>query len=74
MTSYVLRVADESQESGDPMIKPIWWKVPEDSIAVTIDSQFTLGDELMVAPVLEQGECQKTIMETFCQRYRQTEV
>ena len=52
---YILSVAKESQKMGAPMLRPLWWSAPNDSIAVTIDSQFMLGDDLLVAPVQEKG-------------------
>jgi alpha-glucosidase (family GH31 glycosyl hydrolase) len=39
--------------TGAPIIRPLWWVAPMDPIALTIDSQFMLGDTYLVAPVLE---------------------
>ena len=40
-------------KSGTPIIRPMWWKTPEDQVAQTIDSQFMIGDDLLVAPILD---------------------
>jgi hypothetical protein len=40
--------------TGAPIIRPLWWVAPRDSVALRIDSQFMLGDTYLVAPVLEQ--------------------
>lgn len=45
-----------SVETGAPMVRPLWWLAPRDSIALTIDSQYMVGERLMVAPVQEPGK------------------
>jgi len=41
--------------AGWPIIRPLWWLAPTDDVALRCDSQFLLGDRLLVAPVLDQG-------------------
>jgi len=41
--------------AGWPIIRPLWWIAPTDDVALRCDSQFLLGDRLLVAPVLHQG-------------------
>ena len=40
--------------TGAPIIRPLWWVAPTDPVALTIDSQFMLGDIYLVAPVLDR--------------------
>lgn len=40
---------------GTPIIRPLWWHDPEDETALTSDSEFLVGDSLLVAPILEKG-------------------
>ena len=40
---------------GWPIVRPIWWIAPTDDVALNCDSQFLLGDRLLVAPVLHAG-------------------
>lgn len=42
--------------SGDPVNPPIWWIAPNDKIAQRIDDQFLLGEKILAAPVVNQGE------------------
>ncbi|XP_066299606.1 myogenesis-regulating glycosidase-like [Branchiostoma lanceolatum] len=51
----ILRYADEAVATGDPIIRPLWWLAPQDETSLTIDSEFLIGDELLAAPVLDQG-------------------
>jgi len=41
--------------AGWPIIRPLWWLAPTDDAALRCDSQFLLGDRLLVAPILHQG-------------------
>lgn len=58
---YKDRILKEFKDSSHPVINPIWWISPDDSIAQTIDSEFLLGEELLVAPVLKEGAVQRDI-------------
>lgn len=42
--------------NGDPVNPPVWWLAPEDKIAQTVDDEFLLGEKILVAPVIVQGE------------------
>ncbi|KAJ8336997.1 hypothetical protein SKAU_G00382170 [Synaphobranchus kaupii] len=57
----VLELAAEVLDTGDPIIRPLWWIATEDEAAYKIDSQFLIGDDLMVAPVLEPGKQERDI-------------
>ncbi|KAK2845656.1 hypothetical protein Q7C36_010510 [Tachysurus vachellii] len=57
----VLELAGEVLDTGDPIIRPLWWIATGDEAAYKIDSQFLIGDDLMVAPVLEAGKQERDI-------------
>uniref|UniRef100_A0A8C5MZT3 Myogenesis-regulating glycosidase n=2 Tax=Leptobrachium leishanense TaxID=445787 RepID=A0A8C5MZT3_9ANUR len=57
----ILELAGEVTDTGDPIIRPIWWISPNDEAAHKIDSQFLIGDTLMVAPVLEPGKQERDV-------------
>ncbi|XP_027889749.1 myogenesis-regulating glycosidase-like [Xiphophorus couchianus] len=57
----VLELAGEVVGTGDPIIRPLWWIAKDDKAAFKIDSQFLIGDDLLVAPVLEPGEQERDI-------------
>ncbi|KAJ4938486.1 hypothetical protein JOQ06_003103 [Pogonophryne albipinna] len=55
------KYADEWQMTGNPIYRPMWWLSPSDPVTFTIDDQFLIGDEVLVAPVLEKGAVQRDI-------------
>lgn len=57
----ILRQAVEDVSKGFPLIRPLWWMDPSDSMTFRIADQFLLGDVLMVAPVLCHGDRQRDI-------------
>ncbi|KAJ8414843.1 hypothetical protein AAFF_G00023660 [Aldrovandia affinis] len=57
----VLELAKEVLGTGDPIIRPLWWIATDDEAAYKIDSQFLIGDDLMVAPILEYGKRERDI-------------
>lgn len=41
--------------TGAPINPPIWWVDPQDRTALATWSEYLLGEDILVAPVLEQG-------------------
>nr|XP_060625901.1 SITS-binding protein-like isoform X1 [Anolis sagrei ordinatus] len=46
---------------GYPIFRALWWLSPTDPITFTIDDEFLIGDEVLVAPITEQGRSQRDI-------------
>ena len=47
---------------GMPIIRPLWWLSPADnSQTYTVDDEFLVGDNLLVAPILEQGVTRRSV-------------
>ncbi|XP_781005.3 myogenesis-regulating glycosidase [Strongylocentrotus purpuratus] len=61
IAQLVLDLAQEFSQKGDPVIRPLWWSAPTDTVAFRINSQFMVGDDLLVAPILDQGATQRHV-------------
>ncbi|QTE28738.1 alpha-xylosidase [Pengzhenrongella sicca] len=48
---YLARVAGEAHTAGTPMLRPMLLEFPHDRAAAALDTQYLLGDALLVAPV-----------------------
>ncbi|XP_071965227.1 myogenesis-regulating glycosidase-like [Antedon mediterranea] len=57
----VLQLAKDSVMKGYPIIRPLWWIAPEDSICHALDSEFLIGDSFLVAPILENEKRKRDI-------------
>ena len=57
----IIELAEEAVETGHPINRPIWWISPKDETAQKIDSEFLLGNTILVAPILNQGETKRDI-------------
>ncbi|XP_049938829.1 myogenesis-regulating glycosidase-like [Schistocerca serialis cubense] len=62
--AYAPRIVDlmkKTVQDGTPVNLPIWWLDPTDATAQAINSEFLLGEELLVAPVLEEGAVSRDV-------------
>lgn len=61
LSSYILNLAQNSAETGMPMLKPLFFDYPSDQNTYTISDEFLLGDNYLVCPVFTQGETSRNI-------------
>ena len=54
-------LAEQTKVTGYPIIRPLWWIASNDTRTFEIDSQFLVGDNLLVAPILEQNQTKRNI-------------
>ncbi len=52
MMPYLYSKAVEAHEEGTPMMRPMVFEYPSDPVAAYLETQYMLGDALLVAPVL----------------------
>lgn len=58
----VLRVVrDHGGSVQFPVVRPIWWIDPHDTEALQILTEFLVGNDILVAPILEEGTVQRDI-------------
>ncbi len=51
---YLREAARHASEEGTPIWRPLIWEWPDDPQARRCDDQFLLGDDILVAPVLDE--------------------
>ncbi|KAF5301695.1 hypothetical protein FQR65_LT08782 [Abscondita terminalis] len=52
---YIIKQMQISVEKGYPVNAPLWWIAPNDPLALAADTQFVLGENIIVAPVIEEN-------------------
>jgi alpha-D-xyloside xylohydrolase len=58
---YLYTQAKIASETGLPIMRHLALSAPDDPRAWTVEDEYTLGDDLLVAPVLEQGARLRTV-------------
>jgi alpha-glucosidase len=55
LSPYLCSLAREASRTGQPIVRPLFWNSLSHEEMWSIDDAFLLGDDLLVAPVLEPG-------------------
>ncbi|KAF9280299.1 hypothetical protein BGZ68_007334, partial [Mortierella alpina] len=55
---YFYSLFEQAHKTGKPVWQPLFFQYPQDAQALKIDSQFLLGDGILVSPSLAAGEVQ----------------
>jgi alpha-D-xyloside xylohydrolase len=58
---YTRSLMFEATRSGAPIMRPLAFSYPNDPAAVTLGDQFLYGPDLLVAPVVEQGQTSRSV-------------
>lgn len=56
LAPYIQSQINQTLQSGVPIVRPMFWHTPDDVNTLTIDDQFLLGDNILVAPVVQAGQ------------------
>ncbi|KAL1505265.1 hypothetical protein ABEB36_004866 [Hypothenemus hampei] len=57
----IVNAMDKSIEDGTPVNPPIWWVDPTDEIALAVDDEYLLGEDILVAPVVVEGAISRDV-------------
>ncbi len=49
---YLESLFAESNQTGAPIMRPLFWVYPDDHMAYAVDDQFLVGNMLLIAPVI----------------------
>lgn len=58
----IIQLARQATQTGEPIVRPLFWLWPNDEDALRCDDEFLLGDEFLVAPVVRPGMRQRDIL------------
>lgn len=59
-TNYIMELAHQASESGEPIVRHLEYEFPGRGYA-TVSDQFLLGDAIMVAPILNPGQTSRDV-------------
>lgn len=58
---YIRSQMEKSVKEGHPVNAPIWWISPNDSTALAMDTEYLLGEDLLVAPIIIEGATSRVV-------------
>jgi alpha-glucosidase len=58
---YLYSLAWEVSQTGHPFVRPLFWNEPQAAELWQIDDEFMLGEDLLVAPLLEEGQMRRSV-------------
>lgn len=53
---YIYTLYAESKINGYPIVRSLFYEFPSDSITYNIDNEYMFGDDILVYPVVKQGQ------------------
>ena len=58
---YLYRYAEIASQRGLPIIRPLFLNYPAEPVAYSLEDEYLLGDDVLVAPVLQQGQVERRL-------------
>jgi alpha-glucosidase len=58
---YYETLFEEAARTGAPIMRPLFWAFPDDPVGYTVSDQFMVGDQLLVAPVVQPGARERLV-------------
>jgi|CZLA01.1.fsa_nt_gi alpha-glucosidase (family GH31 glycosyl hydrolase) len=58
---YIQKLAAAVPKTGEPILRPLWYNFPMERGAEAVMDEFMVGDALLVAPVVAQGQVHRDI-------------
>lgn len=58
---YIGEQMKTASEKGWPVMRPMFFAYPEDEICWTLNDQYMFGDDILFAPIMEQGSTSRTV-------------
>ena len=61
MLQHLYDLAYEASQTGVPIARPLFMEFPQDEQTYAIEDEYMVGDDLLVAPVVEEGEVKRSV-------------
>ena len=58
---YIGEQMKTASERGWPIMRPMFFAYPEDPVCWTVDDQYFFGDDILFAPILDQGQTSRKV-------------
>ena len=61
MRPYVMAAMEKAKHDGTPPMRPLFYDYPQDAAAWGVEDEFLFGESLLIAPVTEEGQRERTV-------------
>lgn len=61
MRPYIKKLMEEAHEKGSPVMRPLFYDFSEDKTAWEIEDQFMFGPDVLVAPIVYEGQRERKV-------------
>jgi alpha-D-xyloside xylohydrolase len=61
MKPYILACAKRTSETGEPIMRPMFFDFPEDAKCYELDDQYMFGPDILFAPIMESKSTQREV-------------
>lgn len=58
---YILECAERTSETGEPIMRPMFFDFPKDENCYRLSDQYMFGKDILFAPILEQGQTEREV-------------
>ncbi len=58
---YIVRCAKTTSETGEPIMRPMFFDFPEDEKCYTLDDQYMFGPDILFAPIMDSGVTEREV-------------
>lgn len=58
---YIRTCMEQASKTGEPVMRPLFFDFPEDQLCWEVEDAYMFGSDLLVAPVMEAGVCERAV-------------
>jgi alpha-D-xyloside xylohydrolase len=58
---YIHKHMEITSITGTPIMRPMFYDYPEDEICYTLGDQYMFGDDILFAPIVNQGQIERQV-------------
>lgn len=58
---YIIAHMDMASNTGKPLMRPMFFEYPKDAICYTLEDQYMFGEDILFAPIVEQGQTEREV-------------
>ncbi len=58
---YIMKYMEIASKTGSPIMRPMFYDYYEDEICYTLEDQYMFGEDILFAPIVEQGQTERSV-------------